>query len=216
MSSTRGATIQRVFLNPFLHHPAIKLYSECINLDDENPTFYLNRAAALMMTREFQRAIMDGRKVLSLDPSSIKAYFRVAKCYMSLGNVLESIQQLKQASVLFSGKQAEKASEAAIAKELATAEDIQEKLVKYDAFYADGEFEEALKQLDMCCLLVDPNLVGKQDKFSSSQSRLNDVDLGNISLRWRVMRADCFIGSRHLDEANLIAVKVILLERLTF
>jgi DnaJ family protein C protein 7 len=189
---------------------AIKLYTDCINLDDENATFYLNRAAALMMTRDFQRAIMDGRKVLSLDPNSVKAYFRVAKCYMNLGNVRESIQQLKQAQALFSGKSTSPQSEAAIAKELKNAEDINEKLEKYDAFFANGEFEDALKQLDMCCLLVDPALTDKQDVFSSSQSRLNDVDLINISLKWRVMRADCFIGSRHLDEANLIAVKVLL------
>jgi DnaJ family protein C protein 7 len=197
-----------VFYKAGEYTQAIKLYSDCISLDDENPTFYLNRAAALMMTKDFQRAIMDGRKVLSLDPDSIKAYFRVAKCYMSLGNVRESIQQLRQASSLFSGKSAALSSEAAITKELSIAVDIQEKLDKYDALYAKGEFEEALKQLDKCCMLVDPNLAGKCDVFSSSQSRINDIDLVNISLRWRVMRADCFIGSRHLDEANLIAVKV--------
>lgn len=56
-------------------------YSECVKLDESNPTYYLNRCAALMMSGDFQAAIQDARKALTLDPNSVKALFRMSKWF---------------------------------------------------------------------------------------------------------------------------------------
>lgn len=128
---------------------------------------------------------------------------------MNLGNVDESIRCLKQGKAIVVGKPHHQMSDTQISKELVTAEKIFENMRNYDQLLDQNQFEEALKLLDKCCVLVDPSLSDKMSVFlASSQSRINDADLKNISIKWRLMRGECFLGSRHLDEANLIATKV--------
>lgn len=45
---------------------AVELYSEAINLDPQNHVLYGNRSAALIPTRQFERALEDGRYAVQL------------------------------------------------------------------------------------------------------------------------------------------------------
>ncbi|KAJ3050882.1 hypothetical protein HK097_008147, partial [Rhizophlyctis rosea] len=56
---------------------AVKLYSQAIELDPENPLYYGNRAAAYSQTGEHQKAVDDGLKSVTLDPNYGKGYSRL-------------------------------------------------------------------------------------------------------------------------------------------
>lgn len=63
----------------------------------------------------------------------------------------------------------------------------------------------ALASLDKACLLVDPSLATKSHYGTSGFSQFDDSELVNIALKWRLMRVECLIGVRQLDEANIVA-----------
>jgi hypothetical protein len=67
------------------------------------------------------------------------------------------------------------------------------------------EYANGLDALDKACLLVDPSLGQKMHYGTSGFSQFDDSELVNISLKWRLMRVDCLIGVRQLDEANIVA-----------
>ncbi|KAF0446650.1 putative Scj1p [Gigaspora margarita] len=72
------------------YETAIRLYSRAIDMDPTSPTFYTNRAAALMMLKKPKDALKDCHKALVLDPTSTKALLRGAKCNFALGNLTEA------------------------------------------------------------------------------------------------------------------------------
>ncbi|CAG8524092.1 17050_t:CDS:2, partial [Acaulospora morrowiae] len=72
------------------YEEAIVLYTQAIELDTTSPTYYTNRAAALMMLKRSKEALEDCQRALSLDPSSFKALLRGAKCNFVLGNLSEA------------------------------------------------------------------------------------------------------------------------------
>src|SRR5436853_5554545 len=66
-------------------------------LDPNSPTYYNNRAAALMMLKKTTDALNDCKRAIYLDSTSIKAYLRCAKCNFSLGNLTEAERMYTQA-----------------------------------------------------------------------------------------------------------------------
>lgn len=87
---------------------ASRLYSSAIGIlmmksslfqemDPTNATYFSNRAAAQTMLKDYNGAINDCRRAIMIDELFIKAYSRVAKCYVSIGNVSEAVVQLASA-----------------------------------------------------------------------------------------------------------------------
>jgi DnaJ family protein C protein 7 len=74
---------------------AIGAYSRAIAVSPKNATLYSNRAAAELMALQFQECIRDCDTVLSLEPTTSKAYFRKATAYKSLGRIEQAIESLK-------------------------------------------------------------------------------------------------------------------------
>lgn len=66
-------------------------------LNPNSPTYYNNRAAALMMLKKTKDALNDCKRAISLDPTSIKAFLRCAKCNFLLGNLSEAERMYTQA-----------------------------------------------------------------------------------------------------------------------
>ena len=48
---------------------AVELYTDAINLDPQNHVLYGNRSAAFIRTRQFERALEDGRYAVQLQPN---------------------------------------------------------------------------------------------------------------------------------------------------
>ena len=69
---------------------AIDLYTQAINADPTQATFYCNRAAALTKKNQFKEAIPDCEKAIQLDPKYAGAYSRLGFAYWSLNNIPEA------------------------------------------------------------------------------------------------------------------------------
>jgi len=64
---------------------AIELYTQCIKLNPSNAVYYANRSIAYLRSECFGYALADASKAIETDKSYLKAYYRRAAAYMSLG-----------------------------------------------------------------------------------------------------------------------------------
>ncbi|KAK6121213.1 hypothetical protein DH2020_045039 [Rehmannia glutinosa] len=79
---------------------AVSYYTEAIKLNETNPTYYCNRAAAYLELGCFQQAEEDCTKAISLDKKNVKAYLRRGTAKESLLFYREALQDFKYALVL--------------------------------------------------------------------------------------------------------------------
>lgn len=70
---------------------AVELYTDAINLDPQNHVLYGNRSAAFIRTRQFERALEDGRYAVQLQPSWSKAYYRQGVALQCLGRHADAL-----------------------------------------------------------------------------------------------------------------------------
>ncbi|KAF1958321.1 TPR-like protein [Byssothecium circinans] len=70
---------------------AIKEYTKAIEADPKNPTYYSNRAAALMSANRFIEALEDCKTADELDPGNMKIGLRMGRLYTSLGRPDEAL-----------------------------------------------------------------------------------------------------------------------------
>ncbi|KAI6098852.1 TPR-like protein [Pisolithus croceorrhizus] len=76
---------------------AIGHYTTAILADGDDPTFYLNRAAAYLKLGKNEDAERDSTKVLSLNPNNVKAFFRRGQARRPLGNFDGARQDFNEA-----------------------------------------------------------------------------------------------------------------------
>ena len=75
---------------------AIVAYTEAINQSPEIATYYTNRAAAYLMVLEYNNALNDCNKAISIDKNNAKAYFRSATALKGLGKLDAAINILNE------------------------------------------------------------------------------------------------------------------------
>lgn len=78
---------------------AINQYSECVKMLPNHPVFYLNRATAYMRRNWFgdmYSGLRDCQQALRLDPTYVKAHFRLARALFELGFVMEASECLDE------------------------------------------------------------------------------------------------------------------------
>lgn len=74
---------------------SIAAYGEAIKLDEAEPSYRLNRAAAYLMTLDFKSSVADCDSAIAIDPSLAKAYFRKATALKSMGHVDLALKALQ-------------------------------------------------------------------------------------------------------------------------
>ncbi|KAI6046039.1 phosphoprotein phosphatase [Pisolithus marmoratus] len=79
---------------------AVKLYSEAIQLNPTDATFWCNRAAARTKLEEHGFALADSSKAIDIDPKYAKAYYRRATCYLQLAKPQMAVLDLKKVLAL--------------------------------------------------------------------------------------------------------------------
>lgn len=75
---------------------ALDMYSDAISLCPENASYYGNRAACHMMLADYKAALNDARQAVLVDPTFSKGYIRIAKCCMTLGDLIGTEQAIKR------------------------------------------------------------------------------------------------------------------------
>jgi len=71
---------------------AVELYCQAIALNPKSAVYYGNRAAAYSRLGEHERAILDCKSAIELDPKYTKAYSRLGFSLFSLGRYKEAVQ----------------------------------------------------------------------------------------------------------------------------
>jgi len=74
---------------------AIQLYTEAIEKDGQNATYYGNRSIAYLKTECFGYALTDASKALELDKNYIKGYYRRAAAHMALNRFKLAVKDLE-------------------------------------------------------------------------------------------------------------------------
>lgn len=69
------------------YEKAIELYSEAIELNPSEPTFYTNRSIAYFRTEAYGYALEDANKSIKLNPNFFKGHYRRAVTNMALGKL---------------------------------------------------------------------------------------------------------------------------------
>jgi stress-induced-phosphoprotein 1 len=75
---------------------AIQCYTEAIELDASDPTFFSNRSACYAGLEEWEKAAEDGRNCITCDRNFIKGYFRLALACQQLENYEEGISAIRR------------------------------------------------------------------------------------------------------------------------
>ncbi|CAG8436624.1 11068_t:CDS:2 [Scutellospora calospora] len=158
---------------------AIRLYSRAIELDQTSPTFYTNRAAALMMLKKPKIALDDCQKALLLDPTSIKALLRGAKCNFTLGNLTEADRwYTKVLNAEPNNKQA---------------------ISEYQQLQ---KVQNSINQAEFC-------LQNGQYAFAASLINNVSSYLDEIPTKWKIMKAETLLEQNEYGEASRIANEIL-------
>lgn len=65
-------------------------------MDCYNPKLYSNRCTAYLYLHEFESALQDAKKCVSLDPDWGKGHVQMGSCYTSLHQYKEAIEEYKK------------------------------------------------------------------------------------------------------------------------
>jgi tetratricopeptide (TPR) repeat protein len=78
------------------YEQAIEKYSEAIQLDGSDVTFYSNRSACYAALNMWEEAAEDGKQCIIADKNFVKGYFRQALALQNLGRLDEALNAVKR------------------------------------------------------------------------------------------------------------------------
>eukprot|EP00092_Neocalanus_flemingeri_P010374 GFUD01011181.1.p1 GENE.GFUD01011181.1~~GFUD01011181.1.p1 ORF type:complete len:971 (+),score=255.23 GFUD01011181.1:112-2913(+) len=81
---------------------ALKKYSDAIELDETNATFYSNRSACHLSLEDPVNAMKDALKSVEVDPSFAKGWLRAAKSYIMVGDICKAKEMCAKVTALSS------------------------------------------------------------------------------------------------------------------
>ncbi|KAK2575108.1 hypothetical protein KPH14_008833 [Odynerus spinipes] len=156
---------------------ALNGYNEVIAMCSNVPRYYGNRAACYMMLGLYRNALADAKKCIELDPMFLKAYIRVIKCSLILGDIIEAETYISKLLELDPDNKT-------IAAEQKDLEYVQKYLKDADAAYAAKDFRKVVYCMDRCCdistsctrfKLTKAECLAFLGRYEESQDIANDV-----------------------------------------
>ena len=77
-----------------MYDEAIQKYTEAIQIDNNVPQFYTNRAKCYIIKGEYQKAIEDGQYALDINEKDIAAHFVIGKSLCKRGQVTKNVKDI--------------------------------------------------------------------------------------------------------------------------
>ncbi|CEP07357.1 hypothetical protein [Parasitella parasitica] len=161
------------------YEEAVKLYSQAIEASPETSTYYNNRAAALMMQKNYKDAANDCRIATGLDATNAKAFLRGGTCHLKMGN-LEEAGRLYKCALEIDPNSAQ--------RECNNLQQVFNYMNQADTFMANNQWGLARNSLDRAISFVDPDA---------------------IPIKWRVKQAECALGEKNYSEASRIVNSLV-------
>ncbi|KAJ1329230.1 serine/threonine-protein phosphatase 5 [Microdochium nivale] len=146
---------------------AVEFYDKAIELYDQEPTFYTNRAQAHIKSEAFGYAIADTNKAIELDPKLVKAYFRRALSYAAILKPKDAVRDFKLVTQLDPNNKDAKLK-------LADCQRIVRQLNFYAAIDV-GDEPSAAEGLDVDSIAIEPDYDGVQIKNEMTQEFIDDM-----------------------------------------
>ncbi|KAI4490062.1 PREDICTED: dnaJ homolog subfamily C member 7 [Polistes canadensis] len=156
---------------------ALTGYNEVIEMCSDEPRYYGNRAACYMMLGLYRNALVDAKKCIELDPLFLKAYIRVIKCSLILGDIIEAETNISKLLKL-------DPDNTSVASEQKDLEYIQKYLKDADTAYAVKDFRKVVYCMDRCCdvstsctrfKLIKAECLAFLGRYEEAQEIANDV-----------------------------------------
>ncbi|KAM3474422.1 hypothetical protein MY5147_004277 [Beauveria neobassiana] len=146
---------------------AIKFYSQAIELNDKEATFYTNRAQAYIKTEAFGYAIIDAGKAIELNPTLVKAYYRRGLARTAILRPKEAVNDFKECVRLDPAN-----------KDARLKLEECKKIVRQLAFYAAievGDEPSAAEGLDVASMILEDGYDGVQLGDEMTQEFIDDM-----------------------------------------
>lgn len=135
-----------------------------------------------MMLNRYQEALKDARQSILIDENFEKGYVRVAKCCLTLGDLVGAEQAIKKLLEISSN------GETLVKAEIVTLQQLRTLEEKSRECYDKQEYRTCLYQMD------------------------NALKLAPASRKYQLMKGECLALLGRLDEANDIAITIMQVE----
>lgn len=146
---------------------AVEFYTKAIDLYDEEPSFYTNRAQAHIKMEMYGLAVADASKAIELNPSNVKAYYRRASANTAILHHREALRDWK---VVIKKSPNDQVAKIRVAE--------CDKIVKRDAFLKAIEVEDApsaFEGLDLDSMVIEANYDGVRLEEEMTQEFIEDM-----------------------------------------
>ena len=151
---------------------AVECYSNAIKIDSSNAIYFSNRAAAYSMMGEHFKALEDAKQSSKLNPSYSKAYNRLGKAHLALGEPEEAVVAFEKALELEPKDVNIKASLEAARR--AVSGDSEELTESTPASSSSSPSANPLGGMDFSSFMNNPNIMSMAQQMMQSGA-LNDM-----------------------------------------
>jgi len=155
---------------------ASKLYTQAIDLDPTDKTYWCNRAIARMKLEEYGYALNDASQAIELDPTYAKAYYRRATCYLQILKYSQAITDFKNVVKLDPKNELVKTQLAST-----------QKLVRKIEFEKAIEFEGEKEATERCVEIIAEG--GCEVDKSYAGPKLDSLDDGKFGISLQFVRS---------------------------
>ena len=194
---------------------AINYYSEAIDTLSNEPAYYTNRAIAYLKVDNFDLAMNDCKKALDINPKFAKAYNRMSKCHIALGD-LKAASIILQRSIELEPDNAVNKKDQKALNDLKIIQSLIDKAIteeKYDKAVTNlnAILQECTQSIQHICLKIECLMKDYQfdeaNKYSATLQKTSGACIYNNPkfLMWRgkvlIYIGNEIAGKKHLTQA---------------
>ena len=119
------------------YESALELYSKSLRYNPNNAQTLSNRSAVYLQLKDYIKAMEDANLAIKIEESFVKSYFRLAKCHVASGNIVQAKVMFEKALALHPGNQC-------TINEITNCDFLMSCQEKYERAFEKGNFREVM------------------------------------------------------------------------